>query len=80
MAKPQNPFHLALLCTLGLTAAACAPFPEVAAKAGSPGPYPTLLPIDELLAQADAVPDDPGAGLSARAARLKARAAALERP
>lgn len=80
MAKPSKPLRLALLCAVGLTAAACAPFPEVAAMSGAPGPYPSLLPIDEVLAQADAFPDDPGTDLSARAARLKARAAALERP
>lgn len=80
MAKPTKPLRLAFLGAVALTAAACAPFPEVTAMSGSPGPYPSLLPIDDVLAQADAFPDDPGTDLSARAARLKARAATLAGP
>lgn len=73
------PFR-SLVCATGLAAAACAPFPEVAAQSGAPGPYPSILPIDQLLAQADAGWIDPGQDLSARAASLKARAAALDAP
>ncbi|MBL9073074.1 hypothetical protein [Tabrizicola sp.] len=56
---------------------ACAPFPEL--RAGGPEGVtpPPLLPIDELLAQAAAPTPDPGPALVARAARLKARAAAI---
>lgn len=43
----------------------------------SAGPPPALLPIDDLLAQADVTAADPGPALAARAARLKARAAAI---
>lgn len=41
------------------------------------GPPPQLLPIDDLLAQAGEPVPDPGADLAARAAVLKARAAAI---
>lgn len=69
---------VALLCSL----AACAPtdrfddFPMMDAPAG----YPALQPIDTLLARADAPAPDPGPAVSARSARLKARAAALGAP
>jgi hypothetical protein len=52
--------HLTSALVLVLTTAACAPFPEVAAQAPDTGPYPSLQPIEELLAQAD-VPSDPRA-------------------
>lgn len=48
------------MLALTLALSACAPFPEVAAPMPDTGPYPTLLPMDELLAQADA-PSDPRA-------------------
>ena len=57
--------------------AACAPFPEVDALGPDTGPPPQLLPIDEVLAQAGSTTEDPGPALAARAARLKARAAAI---
>jgi hypothetical protein len=41
------------------------------------GPPPQLLPIDDLLAQAGGWTADPGPAVAARAARLKARAAAI---
>jgi hypothetical protein len=69
---------VALLCSL----AACAPtdrfddFPTMDAPAG----YPALQPIDALLAQADAASSDTGPAVTARAARLKARAAGLGAP
>ncbi len=67
----------ALLCLCLVTLTACAPFPQV----GAPGPDsvapPPLLPIDALIAQAGVPAPDPGPSLAARAAALKARAAAL---
>lgn len=65
---------LALLGAL----AACAPFPELDALGPGTGAPPRLLPIDSLVGQAQITADDPGPALSARAARLKARAAAIE--
>lgn len=64
-----------LLCVSGL--AACAPFPELDAVGPDTATPPQLLPIDSLLAQADASGTDPGPAVSARAARLRARAAAI---
>ncbi|WP_295073420.1 hypothetical protein [Tabrizicola sp.] len=55
----------------------CAPFPEIDAMGPDTGPPPQLLPIDDLLAQAGAQTTDPGPAVAARAARLKARAAAI---
>jgi hypothetical protein len=66
-----------LAALLLLAAPACAPFPEVARLTPDSGTVPVLLPIDDLLAQADASVADPGPALRARADRLKARAAAL---
>lgn len=63
------------LCTTGL--AACAPFPELDALAPVPGTPPPLLPLDQILAQAESSTADPGQALAGRAARLKARAAAI---
>lgn len=60
--------------------AACAPFPELDALGPDTGTPPRLLPIEDLIAQAGPATDDPGAALAARAARLKARAAALAAP
>jgi hypothetical protein len=68
-----------LLPVLALAAlAACAPFPEIDALGPDTGPPPQLLPIDDLLQQAQSAQPDPGPALAARAARLKARAAALK--
>jgi hypothetical protein len=58
--------------------AACAPFPELDALGNDTSPPPQLLPIDSLLQQAQAPMADPGPALAARAARLKARAAAIQ--
>ena len=60
-----------------LALAACAPFPELDAVGPDRAAPPQLLPIDDLLAQAGAVTPDPGPALAARAAGLKARAAAI---
>jgi hypothetical protein len=65
-----------LLCATGL--AACAPFPELDALGPDTGPPPPLLPIDTLLDQARTSAKDPGPALAARAAGLKARAAAIK--
>lgn len=62
---------------LSLALAACAPFPELDALGPDTGPPPQLLPIDQLLAQAGTDTADPGPALAARAARAKARAAAI---
>ena len=62
----------------------CAQFPAVDAFAASRavGPPPVLLPLDQVLA-ADAAPtqaEAAGDALAARAARLRARAAAMRGP
>ncbi len=67
------PFLLPVFAAL----AACAPFPELDAVGPDTATPPQLLPLDTLLAQAEGQPADPGPALSARAARLKARAAAI---
>ncbi len=72
--------RVALIALLFL--AACAEFPQVdAAVAGfGEGPAPILLPTDDLLARANQPPlasDATRAGVEARVARLKARAAAV---
>lgn len=56
----------------------CAPFPELDAVGRDTSPPPQLLPIDDLIRQAQVAPADPGPPLAARAARLKARAAAIK--
>ena len=66
-----------LPAVLLLCLAACAPFPQIDAMGPDTPPPPPLLPIDELIAQAGAGTPDPGPMLAARAARLKARAAAI---
>jgi len=75
---------LPLCLTLGLTLAACAPgLPEIdrtISPAARDAPYPSLEPLDQLLARANAqssVEQDTDA-LAARVASLKARAAALQ--
>lgn len=62
---------------LALTLAACAPFPELDALGPDRAAPPELLPLDDLLAQATAAGQDPGPSVAARAAALKARAAAI---
>ncbi|MES2915577.1 MAG: hypothetical protein V4753_10710 [Pseudomonadota bacterium] len=71
--------RLSVLSFLALAAlAACAPFPELDALGPDTGAPPPLLPMEELLGQAQSPVDDPGPALAARAARLKARAAAIK--
>jgi hypothetical protein len=72
------PRCLFALIAAAVLVAACAPFPEVDAMATDTGPTPRLAPIDDLLAQAETPAADPAPGLQARAARLKARAAAIK--
>jgi hypothetical protein len=60
---------------------ACSGPPELAAKVASPSAAPVILPLDLLLAQAETALDrGPGASLDARAARLRARAKAMQGP
>jgi hypothetical protein len=63
--------------------AACAPLPDFGAfPEQTRAPPPTLLPLDDLLARANAAPvaEARAASLSARAARLRARAALMRGP
>jgi len=74
-----------LCCGMLLLLVACAPFPAVEAavdQARADAPAPDLLPIDELLAQAGSgsSAQTADAGLTARVAALRARAAALRGP
>lgn len=72
---------LPLICVALLVS--CTRMPELAAPAPPAGPPPTILPLAGLLAQmpppGSVVSIDP-TGLSARAARLRARAAAMRGP
>lgn len=74
-------FAIGALCCLVLTFSACGR-PDVLARryVAPAGPTPAILPLDDLLAQADAdaTSGDPSADLAARAARLRARARALQ--
>lgn len=68
---------LAVLISLS----ACAQFPAIdAMPPAASGPAPALVPIDRLLAAADAPTSARAAGLAARAARLKVRAALMRGP
>jgi hypothetical protein len=80
------PPALPRLLLLAALAAGCSSFPALDARtsrAAAQAPYPSLLPLDRLLAAAApragaADPAiDPAAGVAARAAGLRARAAAL---
>lgn len=81
---PQHPtrcFAIGTLCCLVLTLSACARPDMLASRDLAPaGPPPVILPLDEVLAQADAdaTSGEPSADLAARAARLRARARALQ--
>lgn len=89
---PRSSFRAALARTClglcGLALVACAPLPDIAkatAARTSPdsvtGPAPVLVPIDGILAQADALGTGAGsvAPVTARADRLRARADRLRR-
>ncbi|MCU0904039.1 MAG: hypothetical protein MUE83_09215 [Tabrizicola sp.] len=67
---------LSLVAVAALSA--CAPFPEVEALGTASGPPPALIPLEPVLGALSAPTEDPGPALSARAARLKARAAAIK--
>jgi len=92
-AQPSRPVAMNRLpsrlpALLVVLAAGCAPLPDFGAaggRGGLPPPaggYPQILPIEALLAQADGMVLDAGlaATVVARAAGLRARAAALRRP
>ena len=68
---------------LGLLAA-CAPpadAPDLSRRAAAAGPYPRLLPLEQLLAAPPArITPEGDAAAEARAAALRARAAALSGP
>ena len=66
-----------VLFVLGLGLAGCAPLPDIAAATQTTaGPAPVLVPLDGILAQADAVGTGAAAvgSVNARADRLRARA------
>ncbi len=78
--QPKRPYAIVILCALMLALSACGRPEELASRAAIPaGPPPVILPLDEVLAQADAdaAGGDPSAELAARAAGLRARARAL---
>ncbi|WP_135432903.1 hypothetical protein [Pseudotabrizicola sediminis] len=79
--QQRRPAAAVLAALVGLVLSACAPLPDIAAQTNTAatGPAPVLVPLDGILAQADAVGSGEGAvaPLDARASRLRARAAAL---
>jgi hypothetical protein len=64
---------------LCLALSACAEFPEIAAMEGPPGPPPALQPLEGILPE-PSTREDPAPDLAARAAVLRARAAAIGTP
>jgi hypothetical protein len=80
---PVTAVLLALALPVLVLVAACAPTPDFGAfPQTAAAPPPSLLPLDDLLAQANApaVAETRAASLSARAARLRARAALMRGP
>jgi hypothetical protein len=76
---PARPLLLsALLLCLG--AAACGDLPGPADAPDVTGPPPVILPLDDVIAEADAGAATPAAGddLTARAAALRVRAAGMQ--
>jgi hypothetical protein len=71
--------HLNLASAFVLAAAGCARAPDLAVAAPVAGPPPAILPIDQLIAEAEALgaAAPPDAALAARAAALRQRADAL---
>ncbi|SEC13721.1 hypothetical protein [Rhodobacter sp. 24-YEA-8] len=71
------PILLPLIALLG-----CAPFPEVGPLPDASGAPPSLLPMDEVLAQAPSgrISASTGEALAARAARLQNRARLMQGP
>ncbi|NEX47780.1 hypothetical protein [Pseudotabrizicola algicola] len=83
MHHPRLSRRMALAACLGLGLSGCAPLPDfaTATRAAAPGPAPVLVPIDGLLAQADALGNGAAATapVTARAEQLRARADRLRR-
>ncbi|MDO9637558.1 MAG: hypothetical protein Q7J44_03350 [Pseudotabrizicola sp.] len=79
--RPRRTPRALLAGLIGLAVTACAPLPDIAARTNTQttAPPPVLVPLGGILAQADAVGSGAGAidPVNARAARLRARAAAL---
>lgn len=83
MMRDTRPPFRALLALASLGLAACAPLPDIAAATRTqPGPAPVLVPLEGILAQADAVGTSAAAvdPVTARADRLRARADRLRNP
>jgi hypothetical protein len=81
--KPYPVTAALLTLALPMLLAACAPLPDFGAFPQTSGaPPPSLMPLDDLLAQANTpgVAETRAASLSARAARLRARAALMRGP
>jgi hypothetical protein len=69
--------RLGLVCLLPALAA-CATFPALKDAPATQADWPTLMPIDALLAAVPPAPTaDPAASVAARARALRARAATL---
>lgn len=83
LARPrrQHPPQALVAALICLALSACAALPDIAAQTNTStsGAAPVLVPLDGVLAQADAVGSGAGAvaPVEARASRLRARAAAL---
>ena len=71
--------RLCLLLLPAALAAGCADPPNLPAPPPVSGPPPVILPLDQVLAEAEAIgaAPPPDAALAARAARLRARAAGI---
>ena len=83
MKPPTRPFAASFAALILVACVACTPLPDFGAfPQDANAPPPTLLPLDDLLAQANAAPvaEARAASLSARAARLRARAALMRGP
>ena len=82
--KPRlSPLAAPVVLLLSACLTACAPLPDFAEFPQAAGAAaPALLPLDQLLAAADApaVAESRAASLTARAARLRARAALMRGP
>jgi hypothetical protein len=75
-----TPFGTALIAvSFGLALGGCSDPPGIAPLAGPPGEMPTLQPLEGLLPE-PSPRDDPAPALAARAAGLRARAAAIGTP
>ncbi len=78
--------HRAFALCICLALSGCTQFPQldaVVSESAKNAPYPTLAPVDGLLARANASTTDPAAvrgDLASRVAALRARAARLRGP